>query len=248
MSEVSPSSLPGLTAVCLGSTGAIGRALVAELLASPRWARVVVLARRRLADDGGGGGGGGGALAAAERAGRLLQVVADTAPGAAGYAPHAALLAGADAAFCTVGAPRGSVGSAAEYARVNKALPLEAAALCRGAGAAPPRCRHFSLVSTVGADARSAFTYLRLKGEVEQALAAAGFESLALWRPGLLQRGALASAWQRAACALLPSMPVATVARAMRAEAEEALARAPAAAPAAPLFNADILERARRAS
>ena len=234
---------PGLTAICLGSTGAIGLALVAELLASPRWSRIVLLVRRRLGD-------GSAAVAAAERAGRLEQVVADTSPGAAGYAPHAALLAGADAAFCTVGAPRGSVGSATEYARVNTLLPLEAAALCRGGGGGSgARCRHFSLVSTVGANAASAIPYLRLKGEVEAELAALGFESLALWRPGLLARGALASTWQRVACALLPSMPVATVARAMRVEAEAALARgAPtgAGASSSPLFNSDILARARR--
>jgi len=279
-SESSPNGL--LTAVCLGSTGAIGRALVRELLASPRWARVVLLARRRLADA--DVGAAPGTLEAAELAGRLVQVVADTAPGAAGYAPHAALLAGADAAFCTVGAPRGAVGSAAEYARVNRDLPLAAAALCRAvvapaatpapsaaaaaaaaAGAEPQRscCRHFSLVSTVGANARSALPYLRLKGEVEAALAALRFESLAVWRPGLLQRGELASTWQRVACALLPSMPVATVARAMRAEAEAALARpagegvgagalaaaaaAAVGAAAAPLYNADILARAKSA-
>ena len=44
----------------------------------------------------------------------------------------------------------------------------------------------FAAVSSVGADSRSRVFYSRVKGEVEAALAAVGFESLMILRPSLL--------------------------------------------------------------
>jgi hypothetical protein len=42
------------------------------------------------------------------------------------------------------------------------------------------------LVSAIGASARSAIFYLRVKGETEEALAALGYPALHIFRPGLL--------------------------------------------------------------
>lgn len=123
---------------------------------------------------------------------------------------------------------------------MNKTLPLQVASICLAGG----RCKHFSHVSSAGANARSMFLYMRIKGEVEQALAGMGFASLALYRPGLLNRGDLASTWQRWACRVLSSMPVARVARAMARRAAADLAALAAARPLplprGPLTNAHI--------
>ena len=105
----------GLTAVVTGGTGAIGRELVAELLRSDAWSRVVLISRTRLPPS-------TMPAESALRAAKLDEHVVDTSS----YAPHAALFRG-DAHFCIVGAPRHSVPTPAEYERVNKSLPLECA-------------------------------------------------------------------------------------------------------------------------
>ncbi|MFR0657266.1 NAD-dependent dehydratase, partial [Pantoea sp. SIMBA_079] len=46
--------------------------------------------------------------------------------------------------------------------------------------------RHYALNSAMGADARSRFFYNRVKGELEAALDAVGFDALLLVRPGLI--------------------------------------------------------------
>ena len=46
--------------------------------------------------------------------------------------------------------------------------------------------RRFGLVSSVGADARSRYLYLRTKGEAEAAVSGSGFENVAVVRPSFL--------------------------------------------------------------
>ncbi len=55
------------------------------------------------------------------------------------------------------------------------------AAVCREAGV-----RHFSLMTSVGANPRSRFAYVRLKGEQEERLKALGFARTSLFRPSML--------------------------------------------------------------
>lgn len=93
------------------------------------------------------------------------------------------LLAGEriDTAISTLGSTRKAAGSWAAFEAVDRHGVLAFAAAARNAGA-----RHFLLVSSSGADAASRNAYLRLKGEVEAAVAALGFERVDIVRPGLL--------------------------------------------------------------
>jgi uncharacterized protein YbjT (DUF2867 family) len=93
------------------------------------------------------------------------------------------LLAGEriDVAVSTLGTTRKAAGSWAAFEAVDRHGVLAFAAAARNAGA-----RHFLLVSTSGADATSRNAYLRLKGEVETAVAALGFNRVDIVRPGLL--------------------------------------------------------------
>ena len=70
----------------------------------------------------------------------------------------------------------------AAFRAVDETLVLDCARAARAAGV--PRC---IVVSSVGADAGSRNFYLRVKGEVEAALSALGFERLDILRPGLLR-------------------------------------------------------------
>lgn len=94
-----------------------------------------------------------------------------------------ALLAGehVDVAVSTLGSTRRAAGSWAAFEAVDRHAVLAFARAARDAGA-----RHFLLVSSSGADAGSRNDYLRLKGELEQAVVALGFERVDLLRPGLL--------------------------------------------------------------
>lgn len=89
--------------------------------------------------------------------------------------PHAGV------AFCALGTTIAAAGSQAAFRAVDFDAVL---AFGRAAKAAGVRC--FATVSALGADARSASFYGRVKGEAEAALAQLGFESLLIARPSLL--------------------------------------------------------------
>lgn len=93
------------------------------------------------------------------------------------------LLAGerVEVAVSTLGSTRKAAGSWAAFEAVDRHAVLAFARAAREAGA-----RQFLLVSSSGANAESRNDYLRLKGEVEGAVAALGFARVDILRPGLL--------------------------------------------------------------
>jgi uncharacterized protein YbjT (DUF2867 family) len=93
------------------------------------------------------------------------------------------LLAGerVDVAISTVGTTWKKSGSWNRFAAVDRDAVLAFARAALAAGA-----RRFIALSSVGADPGSSNRYLRLKGEIEQALGEVGFERLDIARPGLL--------------------------------------------------------------
>ncbi|MEZ5402439.1 MAG: oxidoreductase [Bryobacteraceae bacterium] len=91
-----------------------------------------------------------------------------------------AVLPGADV-YCALGTTIRKAGSREAFRRVDYGYPLAIARAARAGGA-----RQFLLVSSVGADPGSANFYLRVKGELEEALAGVGFDALHLFRPGVL--------------------------------------------------------------
>jgi len=150
----------------LGATGAVGRHVLAEALRSPAFASVTTLGRRPadIADG-------------EAPAGKLAQHVVDLgAP--ASYRP---LVAGHMAAICTLGVGQPSTSTREEVWKVEIEYVTAFAAACNEAGV-----RHFSLMTSVGSDARSKSYYLRLKGTQEDRVKALGFERTSLFRPSLL--------------------------------------------------------------
>src|SRR3546814_66376 len=86
-----------------------------------------------------------------------------------------------DAAICTLGTTLAVAGSRDAFRRVDHDYPLAVARLARGQGA-----RTFVLTSAMGADAHSSVFYNRVKGELEEAIAALDYPALVLVRPGLI--------------------------------------------------------------
>jgi uncharacterized protein YbjT (DUF2867 family) len=94
-----------------------------------------------------------------------------------------ALVAGErlDVAVSTLGTTWKKTGTWEKFASVDRDAVLDFAQAAHSAGA-----RHFLAVSSSGAEPASRNGYLRLKGEVEEALWLIGFDRLDILRPGLL--------------------------------------------------------------
>ncbi|MGV3527483.1 MAG: NAD(P)H-binding protein [Flavisolibacter sp.] len=89
---------------------------------------------------------------------------------------------GCDVVFCAVGTTQKKVkGDRVEYRKVDYDIPVHAAQFCEETG-----CRHFLVVSSLGADAQSKNFYLRLKGEMEAAVSTKKVPAISIFRPSML--------------------------------------------------------------
>ncbi|MEO8386128.1 MAG: NAD(P)H-binding protein [Betaproteobacteria bacterium] len=144
-------------ALVAGATGLTGKHLLELLLADTRYARVHALVRK----------------AALPSHPKLSEHVIDFA--ALGKLPKA------DEAFCCLGTTIKKAGSQAQFRKVDFDCVVNFASAAKAAGA-----NRFLVVSALGANAKSAVFYNRVKGEMEAALSAMNFESLHIFRPSLL--------------------------------------------------------------
>jgi len=147
------------TALLAGATGLIGRVLLPMLNASPSYARTHVLVRRAPA----------GAVADA----RSTFHVVDFA-----QLPQ---LPAADDCYIALGTTIKVAGSQAAFREVDFDFVVNTALAARAAGAT-----RLAVVSALGADANAAVFYNRVKGEMQSAIGALGFESVVIAQPSLL--------------------------------------------------------------
>jgi uncharacterized protein YbjT (DUF2867 family) len=147
------------TALIAGATGLIGGHCLGLLLDGGRYERVVALTRRPIG----------------RAHPRLVELVVDfekldkVDPFPAGDV------------FCALGTTIGRAGSQAAFRRVDFDYPRIIAERSAAAGA-----KQFLLVSSVGADSKSRNFYLRVKGELENAVSALPFEAVHIFRPSFL--------------------------------------------------------------
>jgi len=142
-----------------GATGLVGSHLVHELARRASYDRVVALVR-------------GGAEDMPRGVERAVVNFDDPATFPAGPVNDV---------YCALGTTIGKAGSQEAFRRVDYEYPLRVARHAVEAGA-----RQFLLVSSVGANHRSSNFYLRVKGELELALAALPWSSLRIFRPSVL--------------------------------------------------------------
>ena len=147
-------------AIVAGATGLFGQELVALLLDDETYEEVTVLVRRPLgyADP------------------KLRERIVDFGDLAAANLS----LAGADV-FCALGTTIKKAGSQEAFRQVDHDYPLSLGRLAKEQGAA-----QMLIVTSLGADPRSRAFYLRVKGEVEQALRGLDLACLHVFRPSLL--------------------------------------------------------------
>lgn len=147
----------GRVALLAGASGLVGRELLQRLLADGAVAAVHALVRRELA----------------VRHPKLTQHAVD-------FGALRALPA-IDEAYIALGTTITVAGSREAFRAVDFDAVVAVAKAARAAGAT-----RLGVVSAMGADAGSRVFYSRVKGEVEQALAAIGFPALVIARPSLL--------------------------------------------------------------
>lgn len=91
-------------------------------------------------------------------------------------------LEGSDAVFCCIGTTQKNVkGDKALYRKIDFDIPVKIARFAKEAG-----CEKFIIITSVGADSHSKTFYLKLKGEVEEAIEATGIRSVHLMQPSML--------------------------------------------------------------
>lgn len=150
-------------AIVFGATGAVGRQLLGLCLNGDRYTEVIVVARRPAS------------LPHAKLNWIELELDAlddlEAIPG----------LDGGDA-YCCLGTTIKVAGSQEKFRQVDYDYVLNAARFAKKCGVV-----NFSMVSALGADAKSKNFYSRTKGEVEAAVAAENLSSLRIVRPSLLK-------------------------------------------------------------
>src|SRR5262245_34792358 len=137
------------TALVVGATGAVGRQLMTELLASPSYTKIIVLHRSSTPFA---------------RHAKVEERVVDLAS-----LDKLAVQTPVQDVFCCIGTTQKNAGSTAAFQRVDRDIPV---ALARWAAA--NGVRTFVALSSVGADAGASSVYLRTKGEMERGVASAG--------------------------------------------------------------------------
>lgn len=160
--------------IIIGGTGQVGGAVVRAFAAAPRIGAVVLLARRPVEAPPG-----------------VRVVVVDT--GAADLEARVAAEVRAAAApglrwvaASCVGVGAGSARwTEEELVRLEVGVVGAFARACRAGGV-----RRFGLLTSAGADRASRLRYLRVMGQKEAAVAAAGFDALLVFRPGVIGENA----------------------------------------------------------
>lgn len=146
----------------LGSSGLVGQALVSQLLRDPEIDQVKIIVRKP----------------ARVNHSKLVSVLLD-------FSDQASLedaLADAEIIFCCIGTTMKQVhGDKKLYRSIDYDIPVAAATF-----GSRHETKKFVLVSAIGADEKSGNFYLRLKGEVEDAISNIPFEAVHIFRPSFL--------------------------------------------------------------
>jgi uncharacterized protein YbjT (DUF2867 family) len=147
-------------ALLAGASGLVGGYALDSLLDAPDFARVFAISRRPLGRE------------HSRLANRIVQ-----------FEKLESQLKGTvcHTAFCCLGTTIKKAGGEREFRQVDFDATLAFARAARAAQA-----QRFVVVTAAGADPRSKVFYLRVKGELEQALEGLGFPSLDILQPSLL--------------------------------------------------------------
>jgi len=147
-------------ALIAGTTGLVGSLLLDLLLEDAAYDRVIALSRKPLS---------------IQHPKLDNRVVNFDALGESAFALRA------DDIFCCLGTTIRQAGSQTAFRKVDFEYPLALAQITKAQGA-----RQYLLITALGSDKHSSIFYNRVKGEVEDAVGALGFESFHIIQPSML--------------------------------------------------------------
>ena len=147
------------TAILIGATGLIGSFVLHLLLAEERYSKVKIFVRKKMNVT----------------HSKLEQHVIDFDK----PETYEELVKGDDL-FCCLGTTMRTAGSKDAFYKVDFTYPVEFGKIAVKNGV-----KQYLLISSIGANARSS-NYLKVKGEVEEALEKLNFDSLIILRPSML--------------------------------------------------------------
>ena len=151
---------PPRIALLAGTTGLVGRALLPLLLESPHYARVHALLRR--------------SAPTLPTSDKLVLHLVD-------FSHLPPPCPAADDVYIALGTTIKVAGSEAAFRHIDFDAVVSTARAARAAGAT-----RLAVVSALGADASSRVFYNRVKGQMQQAVAGLGYDSVVIAQPSLL--------------------------------------------------------------
>lgn len=153
---------PPLKAIVIGATGATGAFLVDALLEDPDYSGVTIFVRRP----------------SGKQHPKLQEHVIDFSR----LSDYASLING-DVLFSTLGTTLKAAGSKEKQWQIDYEIPAQLAQIAK-----ENHVRSMVLLSAANANPKSPVFYSRMKGALEEKIAALGFEQYIIFRPGLLKR------------------------------------------------------------
>ncbi|KAL1006991.1 hypothetical protein UPYG_G00080280 [Umbra pygmaea] len=147
----------------LGATGETGKELLKEIVERKLFSKITLIGRRQVTFE--------------DKAfENLVQEVVDFEK----LDDYAAAFRGYDVGYCCLGTTKAKAGTDG-FIRVDHDYVLKSAELAKMGG-----CTHFHLESSKGADKKSGFLYLQVKGQVEADIEPLDFERYSIYRPAVL--------------------------------------------------------------
>jgi len=149
-----------LKAIIVGATGMVGSYLLEILQEDDAYRNICIMTRREISGTGP----------------KVQQIKVDFDSLA-----QTQLTTKPDVAFCCLGTTMKTAGSKDAFYKVDFTYCLEFAKLAKEAG-----CKKFIMVSALGANAKSANFYMKVKGQIEEAIAALNFDTFIIMQPSML--------------------------------------------------------------
>lgn len=150
------------TASVFGATGLVGSCVVSELEKSNQYSKIIKVSRNRAQP-----------VVASKN---LVTEIVDFES-----LENFPQVFEVDHVFCCLGTTIKTAGSRKKFVEVDLEYPRKIARLAQMKGV-----KHFSFVSSMGADINSLFFYLRTKGLAEAAVMQIPFQSVRIYRPSIL--------------------------------------------------------------
>lgn len=150
------------TALIVGATGLVGKALIRLILAKDYYKKIIVLSRRELEI----------------KDNRIVMVILENFD----KMEEIASQLNANDVYCALGTTMKQAGSKENFLKIDLEYPVRLAKLM----SKQPLFEQFLMVTSHGADSESPLFYNQIKGEVEDSLIELKLDSLKIFQPSLL--------------------------------------------------------------